>query len=154
MKRTIVAILALSPAILFAQSKTPAQPVSTPVLQSSNIQPAELAALKSADNAKTVTPVRVSTGVTAPTLIQEQTDAEQELSPATIHLQRVVVVELMVDASGKPADLKVVQSADKFTDEDAVAAISKYRFKPGMLDGQPTSVPLRLRYVIQKNLNN
>ncbi len=153
MMRTMLAILAFSPAMLFAQGTTPAQPVSTPVLQSSAAQPAELAALKSVDNAKTAaSPLRVTTGVVAPALLTDPQAEAQDLAPAAaLRLKRTVVVDLTVDATGKPTDLKVVESAGQYTDEDAVAAISKYRFKPGTLDGQPTAVPMRLRYVIQRS---
>ena len=69
MKRTLVAILALTPSVLLAQATVPAQPVSTPVLQSSLVKPALFAELKSADPKAAPTPVRVTTGVIAPTLL-------------------------------------------------------------------------------------
>ncbi len=148
MTRTIVAILALSPAILFAQATTPAQPASTPVLQSALVRPAGFAELSSADPKAAPTPVRLTTGVIPPTLITN-VEAPVDPRPAVLHLSHTVVLDLTVDATGKPTDIKVVESANKFVDQDAVTAISKYRFKPASLDGQPTAVPMRLRYVVR-----
>jgi TonB family protein len=49
---------------------------------------------------------------------------------------------MTVDASGKPTNLKVVQSTDMFTDQAIVTAASQYRFKPATLDG--TAVPMEM----------
>jgi hypothetical protein len=73
MKRTIVAILALAvPAVFHAQTATPAQPRSTQLVQTSELQPAPLALVSSAADRTTVatTPVRVSTGVIQPKLVR------------------------------------------------------------------------------------
>ena len=148
MTRTIVAILALTPAMLVAQAVTPAQPSSTPILQSSLSLPAAFEAFKASDPAKT--PVRISTGVSAPTLLTDPQSAfEQESASIAPLTSRTVVLDLTVDANGKPQDIKVIQSADPVTDQHAVASVSKYTYKPGTLNGQPTSVPLRLKFVVQ-----
>ena len=46
MKRTMLAILAISPLMMHAQVKSSAQPGSTPTLESSNVQPAAFAGIK------------------------------------------------------------------------------------------------------------
>jgi TonB family protein len=152
MKRTIVAILALSPVMLFAQAKTPAQPSSTPVLNASLLQPAGFA-VKSTDNsAANTAPIRISTGVVAPKLV-----SSVELSrDAALHAQlfpgdRTVVLDMTVDKSGKPTALKVVQSADDVTDHDVLATVSQFRYQPGTLDGQPADFPIRLRFTVEQN---
>ena len=148
MKRTLVAILALTPSVLFAQATVPAQPVSTPVLQSSLVKPAHFAELKSADPKAAPTPVRVTTGVIAPTLLTRPEMGQD--SPAILKISRTVVLDLVVDPSGKPTDIKVVTADNEFAGADAVKAVSQYRFKPATLDGQPTAIPMRLRYVLQE----
>jgi TonB family protein len=148
MKRTIVAILALSPVLLHAQAKSSAQPVSTPVLQSSVIQPAVLAATHSAATTGTTSaPVRISTGVVAPQILTAA-------NPNLYHVlqgagTRTVVIELTVDEKGKPANLHVVQSTDKFTDRAVVEAVSQYVYKPGTLDGEAIPMNVVMHYVIQ-----
>jgi TonB family protein len=151
MKRTIVAILAIAPVLLHAQVKSPAQPSSTPVLQSSIIQPAALAAVKSIDNATaTVPPVRVSTGVIAPKLIHSV-----DVNSALIRITKTpgrdntVVVDMTVDETGKPANLKLIQSADQVTNQAVLAAASQYRYQPATLDGAPVPISLTLKYTIQ-----
>jgi TonB family protein len=156
MKRTLAAILALSPAMLLAQASVPAQPVSTPTLQSSLVQPAVFAELKSADPAKAAptpapSPVRVSTGVTAPALLSSLPTADP--NPAALYVNRTVVLEFTVDESGKPTNLKVAQSADRATDQEALTAVSQLHFKPGSLDGQPAAVPVRLNYVVRHQVS-
>ena len=150
MTRTIVAILALSPAMLFAQAKLPAQPSSTPVLQSSLLAPVAFSTTKSSDNAThNTTSVRVSTGVVAPKLIRSaylpSVDAAHEQIAAS---DRLVVLEMIVDETGKPTNLKVVQSADADLDAKVLNAVSQYQYKPGTLDGQPAAVPVRLEVTL------
>jgi TonB family protein len=148
MKRTLVAILALSPALAFAQTNTPAQPRSTQI--SEVVVPADFhAAASAADHSATPATVRVSTGVTAPHVTQ--TVAFVSVAGPKAHKVAVdehVVVTLDVDANGTPANLAVVKSANPALDQDVVATVSKYHFTPGKLDGQPTSVPVRLEVIV------
>jgi hypothetical protein len=145
MKRTIVALLALSPVLLHAQAKSPAQPVSTPVLQSS-VQPAILAANHVPANVST-SPVRVSTGVVAPQIIASTNVDRHHVLPG--NGDRTVVIAMTVTPDGKPSNLKVVQGTDKFTDQGVVDAVSQYVYKPGTLDGQTVPMDVVLHYVIQ-----
>jgi TonB family protein len=153
MKRTIVAILALAAPALIAQTATQAQPVSTPVLQTRVVQPAIFAsaAAPAADPTKTATtPVRISTGVVAPKLVHS-VDISRERATLTKVPGRdsVVVVDLTVDEKGKPTTLKVVKSADPFTDKGVLDAVSQYQFKPGTLDGTTVAVPVTIAYTIK-----
>jgi len=61
----------------------------------------------------------------------------------------VVVVDLTVDESGKPTNLKVVKSADPFTDRGVLDAVSQYQFQPGTLDGTKVAVPVTIAYTIK-----
>ena len=56
---------------------------------------------------------------------------------------------MTVDASGKPTDLKIVQSVNSVMDRNVLNAVSQYRFTPGTLDNQPTAVPVNLAIVLR-----
>jgi protein TonB len=152
MKRTIVAILALAPAALFAQTATPAQPSSTQFVQTSVLQPAPLAVIgSSSDRTKAATTsTQVSTGVTSPKLVHTvQIDHERATLTKAPGRDAVVVVSMTVDENGKPTNLKVLQSADEFMDQGVLEAVSQFRFQPAMLDGRPVAIPVTLDYHIQ-----
>jgi TonB family protein len=148
MKRTMLAILALSSVAAFAQTKSPAQPESTPVLQSANVQPALFAATNGAA-AAAATPVRVSTGVVAPVLVHQVNLTANPAVPEGYVKNRTVGLSLVVDATGKPTNIKVVESAGTITDNEVVNAVSEYRYKPATLDGQAIPVDVNLNVTIQ-----
>jgi TonB family protein len=151
MTRTIVAILALAPAMLLAQTKTPAQPSSTPVLEAALLQPVAFADLKSSDNASANTrSVRVSTGVVAPQLVQSVALGAGEAHTHILAATRTVVLEMTVDTTGKPTNLRIAQPVDPTLDKKVLAAVSQFRYKPGTLNGVPAAVPVRLNYVIEQ----
>jgi TonB family protein len=54
----------------------------------------------------------------------------------------VVLISLLVGTDGLPTDLQVVRSVGAGLDEKALDAVSRYRFKPAMKDGNP--VPARI----------
>lgn len=53
-----------------------------------------------------------------------------------------VQVYLWVDTSGVPSHLRIVKPAGMGLDEEALAAVQQYRFKPAMQDDKPVSVDL------------
>ena len=149
MKRTIVAILALSPVLAFAQTKSPAQPSSTPALQSTLIAAASFPAATSADRAANPTALRVSTGVTAPRIIHTANlAAGSSRNRHLVATDQHISLEMIVDETGKPTSLAIVKSAGEMLDKDVLATVSLYRYQPGMLDGQPTPGPVKLEVVI------
>jgi len=56
---------------------------------------------------------------------------------------------MTIDASGKPTDLKVIQSTDKFTDEAILAAASQYRYKPATLNGSAVPMEMTVNFRIE-----
>ncbi len=151
MTRTIAAILALAPAMLLAQTKSPAQPSSTPVLEAALLQPVAIADLKSSDNAAANTgSVRVSTGVVAPKLVQSVALGNGEARTHILAATRTVVVEMTVDTAGNPTNLRIAQPVDPTLDKKVLAAVSQFHYKPGTLNGVPAAVPVRLKYVISQ----
>ncbi len=53
-----------------------------------------------------------------------------------------VQVYLWVDTEGVPSHLRVVRGVGMGLDEEAIKAISQYRFKPATLNGEPVTVDL------------
>jgi TonB family protein len=151
MRKVIVASLALFPMLLHAQANSPAQPQassSLPNLQSRLIEPKAFGAGSDTPNA--AAPLRVTTGVVAPKLthtisIPMDADVVWKAIP-----DRTAVVEMIVDANGKPSDLKMVESSvSPAMDKNVLDAVSQYRFKPGTLDDAPTAVPVTLHILMR-----
>jgi len=149
MKRTMMAILAISPLMMHAQVKSSAQPGSTPTLESSNVQPAAFAGIKTSDHSAIPTVVRISSGITAPVLVHTvDVDREHVLQNASLE-DRVVRVGMTIDASGTPTDLKVLQSTDKFTDQAILEAAKQYRYKPATLNGSAVPIEMTVNFTIE-----
>lgn len=149
MRKVIVATLALTPMLLHAQANSPAQtPSNAPAfLHSKLIQPKEFNSSE-ADRG-TVAPIRISTGVVAPKLISTvQIESESDRT-STFPVERKTKVAMTVDATGKPSELKIVQSLGPVMDKNVLAAVSRCRFTPGTLDGKPTAVPVDLEVVLR-----
>jgi len=148
MRRVIVAALALTPMLLHAQANSPAKTQSpSSTLQSKLVQPAEI---NGSEAAHTTAPVRVSTGVGAPKLIHTVAiEADSNWVPTGFTFERKAVVEMTVDATGKPSNLKIVKSLGPAMDHNVLAAVGQYRFAPGTLDGAPTAVPVNLNVVLR-----
>lgn len=78
--------------------------------------------------------------VSAPRLIEEvrphyTSDALQS------KIQGTVVLEAIVRSDGSPSHIRVLRSLDRGgLDEEAVAAVAKWRFEPGRLAGKPVDV--------------
>lgn len=82
---------------------------------------------------------RVGDGVTAPRAIYApNAEYNQELTRA--QNQGVCVLGLVVDAEGKPRDIKVVRSTGLGLDKKAVEAVRKWKFEPATKDGVPVAV--------------
>jgi hypothetical protein len=153
MLKTFVAALALCPLMIQAQAISPAQPksaVTNPVLVSSLVMPSTPGAFFAAGGAiPENTPMRVSSGVTAPKLLVAPQIAQSvswSWNPA--ETQRLAVVSLVVDESGKPSDVHMVKSLGASIDKDVIASVSHFRFAPGTLNHESVAMPLELRIKI------
>jgi TonB family protein len=83
----------------------------------------------------------VGGGVSAPEVIhsvQPQFTAEARSQ----NLQGVVAVQLIVDSQGYPQDVRVVRQLGMGLDQEAIAAVKQYKFRPAMFDGHPVSVQM------------
>src|SRR5271154_2987122 len=122
MRTVIVATLALTPMLLHAQANPPAQTQtsspSSSTLQSKLVQPKEFDASEADHSvAHVATPVRISTGVVAPKLIHTIAIESDSSFREGFAIDRKTVVEMVVDATGKPSDLKIAQSLGPVMDQ-------------------------------------
>jgi TonB family protein len=124
-----VAILSLSSVMLHAQANTPAQN-------------------QVASNGSAAQVMRVSTGVIAPKLIYKVDVVADSSTARLLSEDTKVVVGMIVDKTGRPSDLKIIKSAGPGVDASVLAAVSQYRFTPGMVSNQPIASPLNLEVVI------
>jgi TonB family protein len=145
-RNVIVAVLALSPAIAFAQATSPAQTAAPNAIQARLAPPP---AIKPAVKDSSAT-IRISTGVVAPKLVKSVDLASTPGYHSRILANdAVAVVTLTVDAAGKPSDVAIAKSVDPVVDQEVVEAVKQFRFQPGTLDGQPFALPVRLEVTIQ-----
>jgi TonB family protein len=88
-------------------------------------------------------------GVSAPQLIfQVEPQYSEEARKAK--LSGIVVLDLIVDPSGRARNIRVVSGAGMGLDERAVQAVEQWRFKPGMKSGK--AVPVRARVEVNFRL--
>lgn len=85
----------------------------------------------------------VGGGVLAPQLIYGP-DPEFSDEARKAKYQGVVVVNLIVDASGNPQRIRVIRPLGMGLDEKAVEAVRQYKFKPAMLQGKPVPVEINI----------
>ena len=80
-------------------------------------------------------------GTTLPVVV---TEAKADYTPAAMkaRIEGTVVLQTIVRADGTVSDVRVVQSLDTEhgLDEQAVAAMKQWTFKPGQRDGKPVAV--------------
>jgi TonB family protein len=69
-----------------------------------------------------------------------------ELTPEAMRLKinGVCMVSVIVDVHGMPQNPRVVKSLDPGLDQNALIAVSKYRFQPAMKDGTPVPVMITI----------
>ncbi|MGA3032298.1 MAG: TonB family protein [Terracidiphilus sp.] len=120
--------------------------LATSLLLPSLFLPAAVNASSLVDDAAASAPkVRVSTGVIAPKLLHpDQITIRTTGAESTLPADAQVGLSLTVDESGRPQNVKVVQSLNPLWDARVVEAISRSQFKPGTVDKQPTPVDLNL----------
>lgn len=77
-------------------------------------------------------------GVTPPQLVYKvEPEFSEEARKAKY--QGVVVLAIEVDASGNVRNIRVRQSLGLGLDEKAVDAVSRWRFRPGVVNGKPVT---------------
>ncbi len=82
---------------------------------------------------------RVGGGITNPVALYRP-DPEYSEEARKARWQGTVLLELVVDEKGYPRQIRVRQSLGLGLDEEAIKAVEKWRFTPGMKDGKPVAV--------------
>ena len=59
-------------------------------------------------------------------------------------IEGAVLVEAVIDEKGVPTEPKVVRTLDKGLDQKALEAVRQWRFKPGLKDGTPVAVTVKI----------
>lgn len=100
------------------------------------------------DDATAPTPgVRVSTGVTAPTLAEPiSVPMPVGISSAFVPADSTITLSFTVDSNGSAQNVKVTKSLSPYWDARVVEAIQKSHFKPGKLNDQ--AVPIDMNLVV------
>ena len=82
---------------------------------------------------------RAGGGVSVPRLVK---DVKPRYTPETLRngVQGTVVMEVVVARDGRPSHIQVIRSLHPELDDEAVAAVGKWRFEPGRLAGEPVDV--------------
>jgi periplasmic protein TonB len=82
---------------------------------------------------------RIGGGVSPPSVILK-VEPEYSEEARKAKFQGTVVLFVVVDADGKPRDLKVIRPLGLGLDQKAIEAVEKWKFRPGMKDGKPVAV--------------
>ena len=85
------------------------------------------------------TALRVGAGVSAPQLISK-TEPEYTEQARAAKYQGSVLLYIEVGPDGAAHNMKVIRSLGLGLDEKAIDAVSQWKFKPGMKNGQPVTV--------------
>jgi TonB family protein len=117
----------------------PALEVQQAPAQSSSAQPSENTPPDSNPDADHKQVYKVGGEVKPPKLLYGP-DPEYTKAARKDKLQGTVVLWMIVGEEGKTRDLKVTQSLRTDLDQQAIAAVTKWKFKPATRDDQPVAV--------------
>jgi|HubBroStandDraft_5_1064220.scaffolds.fasta_scaffold1136931_1 TonB family protein len=114
-------------------------------LLSSLVLPAAAFASTPVDDASAPTPIRVSSGVTQPVLVNSAfLDIPSGYSIDAIPTDAQVSLSLTVNEKGQPENIQVTKSFSKFWDARVIDTVREFHFKPATVDNQPTPVDMNL----------
>jgi protein TonB len=82
---------------------------------------------------------KVGGGVSAPQVLYK-VDPEYSEEARKAKYSGTVVIQLVVDSSGKAQNIRVIRSLGLGLDEKAIEAVNKWKFRPGLRNGQPVAV--------------
>ncbi len=92
---------------------------------------------------------RVGNGVSAPSVLAK-VDPEYSEAGRRLHAQGTILLDIVIQPDGTARDFRVLKSLGYGLDEKAVEAVRKWRFKPGMKDGN--AVPVRAHVEVNMRL--
>ena len=115
------------------------------LLLPSLVLPAAAFASTPVDDASAPTPIRVSSGVTQPVLVNSAfLDIPSGYSIDAIPTDAQVSLSLTVNEKGQPENIQVTKSFSKFWDARIIDTVREFHFKPATVDNQPTPVDMNL----------
>jgi len=82
---------------------------------------------------------RIAEGVSAP-VPTYRVDPEYSEEARVAKWQGAVLLQVVIDPNGVPQNIQVVRPLGLGLDQKAIEAVQKWRFKPGVKDGQPVPV--------------
>jgi periplasmic protein TonB len=85
------------------------------------------------------TPVRVGGNVKAPVTL-ERVDPRYTEVARKARIQGIVIIEAVIDRQGNVTEARILKGLPMGLDAEALAAIKRWKFKPGTLNGQPVPV--------------
>lgn len=91
---------------------------------------------------------RVGGGVSAPHAIYDP-DPEYSEQARKAKYQGSVLLSAVIDAQGRPRDLRIARSLGMGLDEKAAEAVGKWRFTPALKDGRPVAVQISIEVVFR-----
>ena len=110
---------------------------------------AAVASQPPADASVTTSNLRVSTGVTAPAILETaNVSIPQGTTLEAFPVGAQVGLTLTVDQNGVPQDIQVVKSLNHAWDANVIDAVRQFRFSPGSIDNRPIPVKLNLTVTI------
>ena len=119
--------------------------LATSLMLPSLLFPAVAKASTPMDDASAPTPVRVSTGVNEPVLIDSPSAVVLDsFTFDAIPNDAQVLLTLTVDEKGQPQDIHIVKSYNPLWNAQVLDAVRNFRYKPGTIDNQPTPVDVDL----------
>jgi TonB family protein len=119
--------------------------LATSTLLSSLILPAAAFASTPVDDATAPTPIRVSSGVTQPVLLNSAyLDIPSGYSIDAIPADAQVGLALTINEKGEPENIQVTKSYGKFWDARVVSTVRQFKFKPATVDNEPVPVDMNL----------
>jgi TonB family protein len=86
---------------------------------------------------------RIGGGVSAPVVLYDP-DPEYSEEARKAKYQGTVILWVVVGADGRPQNMRVVRSLGLGLDEKAIEAVKKWKFKPGMKNGQAVPVQVNV----------
>jgi len=123
--------------------------LATSMMLSSLTLPAAAFASTPVDDATAPTPIRVSSGVTQPVLVDSAyLSLPQGYTTNDVPNDAQVGLTLTVDSKGQPQNIEVVKSYSPFWDARVIDAVSRFHFKPGTVSKQAIPVDLNLTVTI------
>jgi len=108
---------------------------------------AAFASTSAADSSDSATPVRVSTGVVAPELLNSITlQVPSEVAWQTLPTEAKVGLAFTVDANGQPKNIQVTKSVNAFWDARVIEALEKAQYRPATVSKTP--VPMNVNLLV------